>query len=61
MKDKNTLIGWLLIALVFVGFMMYNSKDAEKRAAAIKKQQAIEALAQQKSDSIAKIEAQKNH
>ena len=59
MKDKNTLIGWLLIALVFVGFMMYNSKDAEKRAAAIKKQQAIEALAQQKSDSIAKIEAQK--
>ena len=52
MKDKNTLIGWLLIALVFVGFMMYNSKDAEKRAAAIKKQQAIEALAQQKSDSI---------
>ena len=59
MKDKNTVIGWLLIALVFVGFMMYNSKDAEKRAAAIKKQQAIEALAQQKSDSIAKIEAQK--
>jgi len=59
MRDKNTVIGWLLIALVFIGFTIYNGKNAEKQRAALQKQQAIEAMAQAKTDSIAKVEAEK--
>jgi hypothetical protein len=28
MKDKNTIIGWVLIALVFIGFMIYSNHQA---------------------------------
>ena len=52
MRDKNSLIGWLLIGAVFVGFMIYNSNQAKKQAEQAKLQQATEAVAQQKSDSI---------
>lgn len=32
MKDKNTIIGWVLIGLVFIGYMVYSSKNQEKQA-----------------------------
>lgn len=32
MKDKNTIIGWVLIGLVFIGFMIYSSKNQQKQA-----------------------------
>ncbi|MBR6415382.1 MAG: membrane protein insertase YidC [Bacteroidales bacterium] len=43
--NKNSVIGWILIALIFIGFMFYQSKQ-------IKKQQAY----QQQLDSIAAVE-----
>ncbi len=55
--DKNTIIGWLLIAAVFIGFIIYNQKDMKERAQQAQIEQAQEAIAQQKSDSIAAIEA----
>lgn len=57
MKDKNTIIGWLLIALVFIGFAVYNNYDAKKRAAQRQVEQITEAVAQQKSDSLAEEQA----
>ena len=32
MKDKNTIIGWVLIGLVFIGFMIYSSNNQKKQA-----------------------------
>ncbi len=32
MKDKNTIIGWVLIGLVFIGYMIYSGKNQEKQA-----------------------------
>lgn len=58
MKDKNTVIGWLLIALVFIGFAIYNSHEAKKRAQQQQAEQITEAIAQQKSDSLAQANAQ---
>lgn len=69
MKDKNTIIGWLLIGLVFVGFMVYQNYTAKDRIERQRLQQQTAAVAQQKSDSIAamkameeakKMEAEKN-
>jgi hypothetical protein len=57
MRDKNSLIGWLLIGLVFVVFMVYNSKQSQKQAELMRIQQATEAVAKVKSDSIKKENA----
>ena len=57
--DKNTLIGFILMAAVFFGFMFYEGKVQKERAAQMQKEQAIEAIAQQKSDSIKSIEEEK--
>ena len=38
MKDKNTIIGWVLIALVFIGFMMYSNHNAKEQAELMKQQ-----------------------
>ncbi|MBQ3781135.1 MAG: membrane protein insertase YidC [Bacteroidaceae bacterium] len=57
MKDKNSLIGWLLIGLVFVGFMVYNNYTAKDRIEQQKLEQAQAEVAQQKSDSIAEVVA----
>ena len=32
MKDKNTIIGWVLIGLVFIGFMIYQSHNQQEQA-----------------------------
>ena len=58
MKDKNTVIGWLLIALVFIVFAIYNNHEAKKRAQQRQTEQITEAIAQQKSDSLAQVNAQ---
>ena len=50
--DKNTIIGWSLIALVFIGFMFYNNQQEKKRIELQRLQQAQEAVVQQKVDSI---------
>ena len=57
--DKNTLIGFILMAAVFFGFMFYEGKVQKERATQMQKEQAIEAIAQQKSDSIKNIEEEK--
>ena len=57
MKDKNTIIGWLLIGLVFVGFMVYQNYTAKDRIERQRLQQQTAAVAQQKSDSIAAVKA----
>ena len=57
--DKNTIIGFVLMAVVFFGFMFYEGKVQKDRAAQMQKEQAIEAIAQQKSDSIKNIVEEK--
>ncbi|MCR4612405.1 MAG: membrane protein insertase YidC [Bacteroidaceae bacterium] len=57
MKDKNSLIGWLLIGLVFVGFMVYNNYTAKDRAERQQQAQAEAKVEQAKQDSIAEAVA----
>ncbi len=57
--DKNTVIGLVLMALVMFGFMWYQGKSAQEQQRQRKIQQQTEALAQQKSDSIAALKAEK--
>ena len=57
--DKNTLIGFILMAVVFFGFMFYEGKVQKERAAQIQQERVVEAVAQQKSDSIKNIEEEK--
>lgn len=59
MKDKNTLIGWLLIGLVFVGFMVYSNYNGAKQAEQAKLKHTQDSIAQVKADSINKIEKAK--
>ena len=59
MKDKNTLIGWLLIGLVFVGFMVYSNYNGAKQAEQAKLKHTQDSIAQVKADSINKIEQAK--
>ena len=59
MKDKNTLIGWLLIGLVFVGFMVYSNYNGAKQAEQAKLKHTQDSIAQVKADSINKIESEK--
>lgn len=57
--DKNTIIGFILMAAVLFGFMWYENTSRQKRAVEQQKEQAIEAVAQQKADSISAIEEEK--
>ncbi len=59
MRDKNQIIGWILIGLVFVGFIVYNNYTAKDRLEQQQLQQAQELIARQKADSIAEVEAEK--
>ena len=58
MKDKNSLIGWLLIILVFIGYTVYTARQQKQRAERMALEQATEQVAQQKSDSVAAVVAQ---
>jgi len=39
--DKNSVIGWLLIALIFMGFMFYQTKQVEKQQAYLRQQDSL--------------------
>lgn len=54
------MIGWILIACVFIGFMIYNSRNAKQQAEIRQLEQATQLAAQQKADSIAAVEAKAN-
>ncbi|MBQ9174738.1 MAG: membrane protein insertase YidC [Bacteroidales bacterium] len=54
--NKNSVIGWILIALIFIGFMFYQSKQIEKQQAyqqQLDSIAAVEQLAQWRADSAA--------
>lgn len=57
--DKKTIIGFVLMAAVLFGFMFYNNATYKDRALQQQQETIDEAIAQQKSDSIANIEAEK--
>lgn len=57
MRDKSTVIGWLLIGLVFLAYMLYQGYEAKKYAAEQPELERQAMIAQQKSDSIAQAEA----
>ena len=44
MKDKNTIIGWVLIGLVFIGFMIYSSKNQQKQAEYARQKQELDSI-----------------
>ena len=53
MNNKNNIIGWVLIALIFIGFMFYQSKQIEKQQAyqaQLDSIAAVEQLAQWKAE-----------
>ena len=52
MKDKNTLIGWALIALVFIGFMIYSNHNAQEQAEQMKLKAHADSIAKVEQDSI---------
>jgi len=39
--DRNSVIGWLLIALIFIGFMFYQNKQVEKQQAYLRYQDSL--------------------
>lgn len=57
--DKKTIIGFVLMALVLVLFMVYDNSARKNKAIEQQKKQVVEAIAQQKSDSIANEVAEK--
>ena len=59
MKDKNSIIGWLLIVLVFIGYTVYNVQTQKRQAQRKAIEQTTQFVAQQKSDSLAAIAAKK--
>mgnify|MGYP002852229924 CR=1 FL=1 len=59
MKDKNSIIGWVLIALVFIGFMMYSNHNATQQAEQAKIKHTQDSIQQVKADSINAIENKK--
>jgi len=59
MKDKNTIIGWVLIALVFIGFMIYSNHQAVEQAEQAKLKHTQDSIIQQKADSVNAIEDKK--
>ena len=59
MKDKNSVIGWLLIVLVFIGYTVYNVQTQKRQAQRKAIEQTTQFVAQQKSDSLAAIAAKK--
>ncbi len=55
--DKNNIIGWSLIALVFIGFMIYNNYTMKDRAQQAQTEHFADSIAQIKSDSIQRVVA----
>ena len=55
--DKNTIIGFALIAAVLIGFGIWNQPSAEEQAAAMR-QDSIENVARQNAENAAKLAAQ---
>ncbi len=56
--DKNTIIGFILIAAVLIGFNIYSQPSAEERAAQAR-QDSIAAVTRQKAEQEAKVAAVK--
>ena len=54
--DKNTLVGFLLIGAVLIGFSVYNRPGQEEMTRARHYQDSIQAIAQQKAEQVAKAE-----
>ncbi|MBR6348133.1 MAG: membrane protein insertase YidC, partial [Spirochaetales bacterium] len=50
--DKNTLIGWILIALIFVGFFGYQSREMKKQMAYQAQLDSLAAVEAYRQDSI---------
>lgn len=57
--DKRTIIGFILMAAILFGFMFYENMTQKDRTVEQRKEQFVAAVAQQKSDSIANVEAEK--
>lgn len=55
--DKRTIIGFVLMAAVLFGFMIYNNATYKDKAIQQQKEKMVESIAQQKSDSIANVVA----
>lgn len=60
MKDKNSIIGWLLIVLVFIGYTVYNVQTQKRQAQRKTVEQTTQLIAQQKSDSLAAVAARQH-
>lgn len=59
MQDKSKIIGWLLILLIFVGYMVYDGHTRKNRAEQARLDQATEMVAQAHQDSIDAVKAQR--
>ena len=58
--DKNTLIGFILIGAVLVGFSIYNRPSKEEIEKAQRYQDSIQAVAQQQKEDLLQAEAKKD-
>ena len=58
--DKNTLIGFILIGAVLVGFSIYNRPSKEEIEKAQRYQDSIQAVAQQHKEDLLQAEAKKD-
>jgi len=57
MRDKSSVIGWILIGLLFLGFMLYQGYEAKKYAEEYPELEQQAAAEQAKQDSIAQVRA----
>lgn len=57
MRDKSSVIGWILIGLLFLGFMLYQGYEAKKYAEEYPQLEQQTAAEQAKQDSIAQAKA----
>ena len=55
--DKNTLVGFVLIGAVIIGFGIYNTPNQEERARAQHNQDSIQQVIKQKEELMKKQEA----
>ena len=58
--DKNTLIGFILIGAVLVGFSIYNRPSKEEIENAQRYQDSIQAVAQEQKEALLEAEAKKD-
>jgi len=57
--DRNTVIGLVLIFAILIGYSIYNSPSKEEKEAMQRKQDSIAAVQQRISDSVAKVQAER--